>query len=117
MNPLNSEVRSDLTAYSALVFPDSVAKQFTRDRKLYYVVEVERRPPKKTPIKLQESGKKRKEKAKTAQQQQQQEPSEINDAPANPASTATDEESDQHQSSPSCRESVEEGEEVRETSC
>ena len=52
VNPLNSEERPELASCNGLVFPDGVARQFTRDRKLYYVVEVDRRPPKKTPIKM-----------------------------------------------------------------
>ena len=52
VNPLNSEDRPELSSCNGLVFPDGVARQFTKDRKLYYVVEVDRRPPKKTPIKM-----------------------------------------------------------------
>jgi hypothetical protein len=105
VNPLNSEVRSELTACSALVFPDSVAKQFTRDRKLYYVVEVERRPPKKTPIKMAEGGKRRKSRA----------------APAPTAVAAAVDEEAEHKNESSGSggrgENDDSGDDVRETSC
>ena len=50
VNPINSEERPKLSICKGLVFSDSVACQFTNDRRIFYEVEIIRNLPKRTPI-------------------------------------------------------------------